>query len=44
MPAPVKPIVILPEVFADGVIEVIVLKVLDPKTVALAAGPVITSV
>ena len=34
----------LPAVLAEGVIEVIVLNVFKPNTVALAAGPVITSV
>ena len=42
--APVNPRVILPVVLAEGVIDEIVLNVLDHKTVALAAGPVITSV
>ena len=44
IPAPVKPSVTEPEVLADGVIDEIVWNVLEPRTVALAAGPVITSV
>ena len=44
IPAPVVPTVIDPKEFPDGVTEVTVLKVLEPKTVAFAVGPVITSV
>ena len=44
IPAPEKPNVIDPVVSAEGVIEEIVLNVLEPSTVAFAAGPVITSV
>ena len=44
IPKPLNPRLIFPEVFALGVIEEIVLKVFDPKTVALEVGPVMTSV
>ena len=44
IPAPEKPKVIDPAVSAEGVIDDIVLNVLEPSTVAFAAGPVITSV
>ena len=44
IPAPVVPTVIDPAELLDGVIDVTVLNVLDPNTVALAVGPVITSV
>ena len=43
-PRPDVPTVIEPVEFPDGVTDVTVLKVLDPKTVEFAAGPVITSV
>ena len=44
IPAPENPIVMLPVVFAEGVMDIIVLNVLAPNTVPLAAGPVISSV
>ena len=44
IPTPLKPSVIFPAVLALGVIDWIVRNVFEPITVALEAGPVITSV
>ena len=44
IPTPDVPTEIFPVELLDGVTEVTVLNVLDPNTVELAVGPVITSV